>query len=58
MRLLELLELVQRCVNIDPGGTNGLALLVNGRGGGVLDDGGFFRRLPRARSFPQAEDHC
>jgi hypothetical protein len=57
MRLLELLELIQRCINIDAAALNGLPLLVNGRGAGIFDDCGFFRRLSRARRFPKAEDH-
>jgi hypothetical protein len=57
MRLLEFLELIQRCINVNAAGSNSLTLLVNGRGGGILDDGGFFRRLPRARRFPKAKDH-
>ena len=51
MRLLELLELVERCININAAGLHGLAFLV------VLDDGGIFGRLPRARRFPKAKDH-
>lgn len=57
MRLLELLELIQRCINIDAAALNGLPLLVNGRGAGIFDDGGFFRRPLRPRRFPKAKDH-
>ena len=57
MRLLEFLELIQRCINVNAASLNSLTLLVNGCGGGILDDGGFFRRPLRARRFPKAEDH-
>jgi hypothetical protein len=42
MGLLELLQLVQRCINVDAAGHDGLTLLVDIVGASRVGDGGLF----------------